>query len=391
MPKTQRVSAVGLDVGEDACHLVLVSGDTTHPDRVYCAERLNVPDGMVKQGEVVQPEALGQWLRDFLDHGDYQAECLYVGLASALITHHAIALPQGLSDQDVAFQLQADVQALQSAHSGALCLDYRLAESDSSLGMKHYAVQAVALHAVEALQRVAHTASLALQSVEPRTEAQRRVAQCPTLKTLTPIGTALALQFNEAFGLALRAWYEDGINFLPYRAQRQSALRRGWIWRTAVCVLVGACVAAGFAFAVAFLTESKRQQMGDLEASARAWERTQKEHAQAQAQQQRDQAQAQWLQTRHALQAQSLQWNRLLGQSAPGVWVASVRQQGAHWVVQGEALSSEHAHELLGRLKALDIWAQVPALPDLQMAPSATALGLSVWRFRIEAHFKGGV
>lgn len=390
MQRAQRLSAVGLDVGEDACHLVLLSGDATHPDRVYCAERLNVPDGMVKQGEVVQPEALGQWLRDFLDHGDYQAESLYVGLASALITHHAIALPQGLSDQDVAFQLQADVQALQSEPSGAVSFDFRLADSDASAGMRHYEVQAVSFHVTDALQRVARAASLALQSVEPRNEAQRRVARCPTFETLTPIGTALALQFNEAFGLALRAWYEDGVNFLPHRAQHHSALRRGWLLRVAVCVMGGACVAAGLALSMAFATESKRQNMGDVEASARAWDRAQQAYAQAQERQQRDQAQTQWLQARRALQAQSLQWSRLLSQSAQGIWVASVQQKGSHWVVQGEALSSQHAHRLIRQLNALDIWAQAPALPDLQISPSPTGQGLPVWRFRIEAHLKVG-
>jgi hypothetical protein len=91
------------------------------------------------------------------------------------------------------------------------------------------------------------------------------------------------------------------------------------------------------------------------------------------------------------LQSQSLQWSRVLSQSAQGVWVASVKQQGTRWTVQGEALSSRHAQQLVKQLKALDIWAQAPELPQLQVMPAVSTTGLPVWQFRIEADLKVGV
>jgi hypothetical protein len=50
---------------------------------------------------------------------------------------------------------------------------------------------------------------------------------------------------------------------------------------------------------------------------------------------------------------------------------------------------------LLGQLKALDIWATSPELPQLQLGTSAVAgeavsSGASVWIFRIEAELKAG-
>jgi hypothetical protein len=71
--------------------------------------------------------------------------------------------------------------------------------------------------------------------------------------------------------------------------------------------------------------------------------------------------------------------------------VAHVSQQGTRWTVQGEALSSKHAQHLVQQLKALDIWAQAPELPHLQVLPAVSTTGLPVWQFRIEADLKVGV
>jgi len=73
------------------------------------------------------------------------------------------------------------------------------------------------------------------------------------------------------------------------------------------------------------------------------------------------------------------------------VWVASVKQQGTRWTVQGEALSATHAQQLVAQLTALDIWAQAPALPQLQITSAVSTTGLPVWQFRIEADLKVGV
>jgi hypothetical protein len=150
-------------------------------------------------------------------------------------------------------------------------------------------------------------------------------------------------------------------------------------------------LAAGFAMVIASAADTKYQHMGDVVASARAYDAAHKAHAQAQSLQARQAEQARWLKTRKDLQLQSLKWSRVLSQSAHGVWVASVKQQGTRWTVQGEALSSSHAQRLVQQLKALDIWAQAPELPQLQVMPAMSTTGLPVWQFRIEADLKVGV
>jgi hypothetical protein len=126
-------------------------------------------------------------------------------------------------------------------------------------------------------------------------------------------------------------------------------------------------------------------------ASARAHEDAQKAYAQAKVVDERRAEQLRWFKDRQHVQSQSLKWSRVLSHAAQGVWVASVKQQGTRWIVQGEALSSSHAQQLVQQLKALDIWAQAPELPQLQVMPAVSTTGLPVWQFRIEADLKVGV
>ena len=390
--RPRRLCVVGLDVGPEACSLVVLSGSPSQPDGVCCAERLELPDGLVTDGEVLQSVALGQWLRAYLEAGDYQPELAYLSLDSACVSNHLVSLAAGLSPDDVAFQLQAEVQSVLPDHAPEMCIDYSLDTEASPAGEQRYLVQAAPRLRVEALQRVAHHAGLKAVVVEPRQDAAQRTEQSHALVGHLPqASAALALQCDEAFGLALRAWHDEGTNFLPHRENTQHVLRRAWLLGVAVCAMGGAFLAAGFAIVMTSAADNKQPSMTDVRVSARAFEDAQKAHMQAKAQQDRYAEQVRWLKARQELQSQSLQWSRVLSHAAHGVWVASVKQQGTRWTVQGEALSSKHAQQLVQQLKVLDIWAKAPELPQLQVIPAVSTTGLPVWQFRIEADLKVGV
>lgn len=389
--RPRRLSVLGLDIGPDVCSVVVLSGSPSEPDSVCCAERLDLPEGLVEHGEVLRSEAFGLWLKSFLEVGDYQPEFAFMGLSDALVSNHLVTLAAGLSQADVAFQLQAEVQSLLPAHAPEVCIDFVPDSEPAPAGQQRYLVQAAPLPMVEALQRVAHAAGLTAKAVEPRGDAAKRVQQSHAFTQLPAASAALALQCDEAFGLALRPWHDHGANLLPRKEDAQHGLRRAWLLGVAVCAMGGAVLAAGFAMVISSAAETKHQRMGDVVATARAYDAAHKEHAQAKALQERQAEQARWFKARKDLQSQSLQWSRVLSQSAQGVWVASVKQQGTRWTVQGEALSSNHAQQLVQQLKALDIWAQAPELPQLQVLPAVSTTGLPVWQFRIEADLKVGV
>lgn len=390
--RPRRFSVVGLDVGPDACRLVVLSGSPSQPDSVCCAERLALPDGLVAHGEVLKAVELGLWLHTFLHAGDYQSELAYLSLDSACVSNHRVSLAVGLSPDDVAFQLQVEVQSLLPDDAPEMCIGYNLDTEASPQGEQRYLVQAAPRLRVQALQRVAQYAGLKAVAVEPRQAAAQRTERSRTsLVALPQVNAALALQCDEAFGLALRAWHEQGTNFLSHHEDSQHVLRRAWLLGAAVCAMVGASLAAGFAMAMASAADSKQPSLADVAASARAFDEAQKVHAQVNALQERRTEQLRWLKDHRDLQSQSLQWSRVLSQAAHGVWVASVKQQGTRWTVQGEALSSRHAQQLVQQLKALDIWAQAPGTPQLQLMPAVSITGLPVWQFRIEADLKVGV
>ncbi len=393
LPRSQarRLSVVGLDIGPDICSLVVLSGSPSQPDSVCCAERLALPDGLVAHGEVLQSVAMGEWLRHYLDEGDYQPSEAYIGLDSACVSNHLVTLAAGLSPDDVAFQLQAEVQSVLPGYVGEVCIDYAVDTEPAAAGEQGYLVQAASRPQVEALQRVAQAAGLKARVIEPRHDAARRTEQSHALAALPQASVALALQCDEAFGLALRAWHDEGANLLPHREDAQHVLRRAWLLGVAVCAMGGAFLAAGFAFAMASAAETKYHHLDDSVASARAYDDAQKAHAQAKVVDERRAEQVRWLKARQDLQSQSLKWSRVLSHAAQGVWVASVKQQGTRWTVQGEALSSTHAQQLVQQLKSLDIWAQAPELPQLQVVPAVSTTGLPVWQFRIEADLKVGV
>ena len=389
--RPRRLRVVGLDIGPEACSLVVLSGSATAPDSVCCSERLTLPAGWVEHGAVLQSAALGQWLRAYLDAGDYQPQVAYVGLDSACVFNHLVTLAAGLSPDDVAFQLLAEVQAVLPEHAADVWIDYTLDTEPAPEGLQRYVVQAAPRSRVQALQRVVALAGLKVAAVEPRHDAARRSGVNEALRALPPASAALALQCEEAFGLALRAWHETGVNFLPHREDAQHVLRRAWLLGVAVCAMGGAFLAAGFAIVLASGAESRQPPRHEVMTSARAFDEAHKAHAPIRAQQDRWAEQTRWLKTRQSLQAQSLQWSRVLSQATQGVWVASVKQQGTRWTVQGEALSSGHAQQLVAQLKALDIWAQAPELPQLHVVPATSRAGLPVWQFRIEADLKVGV
>jgi hypothetical protein len=345
----------------------------------------------VAQGEVLQVVAVGEWLRSYIDACDPPPTLAFIGLDRVCVSTHRVTLAAGLATDDVAFQLQAEVQSVWPDPAAQVCIDYTVDTEPAPNGEQVYWVQAAPRAHVDALQRVAQAAGLIPRVVEPRNDAARRTEQTHALTALSPDSVALALQCNTAFGLALRAWQDEGTNFLPHRQDAQHVLRRAWLLWVALCAMGGALLAAGFALVMASVAETKRHALGDAVASARAFDEAHTAHAQATALDERRTAQTRWFKARQELQAQSLQWGRVLSQAAQGVWVVSVQQQGARWTVRGEALSSHHAQQLVQQLKTLDIWAQAPELPQLQVTPAASTTGLPVWQFRIEADLKVGV
>ena len=151
----------------------------------------------------------------------------------------------------------------------------------------------------------------------------------------------------------------------------------------------GAFLATGFALVMASSTATTLDALTHRAALTSAHQSAQAAYVLAQGVHQQGIQQSQWLQAQLVSQQQTLQWAQVLNQLDPGVWVMRVEQQDRRWRMQGEALSSAHATQVLQQLKALAIWRKAPELSQLQVKSPAITNGLPIWQFRIEAELKG--
>ena len=189
-----------------------------------------------------------------------------------------------------------------------------------------------------------------------------------------------------ALGAALGVWHGLQPQWWPEGAHRRRrrvldtaghALRAGALG-AAWALLGGAAVHGTHAWhqAQAPAQSSVAELEDALVPLQRAWALAQQRVLRAQQHQQHIAALAQ--QHRHI--AQVLQ----AGARVPGLWLASVSQQGRDWQWQGEAETPAHAQQLLRALTQAGPWRQAPQLRDgrWQIARDAAA---TVWAFRIQA------
>jgi hypothetical protein len=393
----RRRCVAGLDVSADGVQLVILAGDSQSADTVCCAEVLPMPSGGVVNGVVQAPQALARWLKQYVQANDYAVERWFIGLADDQVRYHLVNLSAALSPDDVAFQLQQETRQVFAEHARTFALDYEVDLDPDVIAPAslRYLVGACPQACADSWLEVAHAGGLSLAALEPRRDALARVSQAHFTGSMPAASLALALQCDAAFGLALAGWGRVSYNFLPHRPLWFNALRRAWWVGMAVCAMGGAMLAAGFALVMTASADAKQHRLQQGQPAAQALAQAREDHQRAQTAQKLQAQRDQWVRNRQAAQAQSLAWSEALTQASQGIWVSHIQQHGEHWLLEGEALSSQHAQRLLGHLKALDIWAKPPELPQLQLGTSAVAgdamtSGSSVWIFRIEAELKAG-
>ena len=394
LPRSSKHLSVvaGLDVSSGGCHLVILSGSPLEATRVCCSEYLEVPEAWLSLGRIVQPDLFGHWMREHLAQGAYDIGALCMGIDDAAISVHEVELAVGLSDQDVAFQLSVEIQAL--LPDADVCVDFQLMrpveipEGPLMPMLQSYQVHVAPRTLVSVMKRMAKVAGLDLTVVEGRSAAQRRMQMHRHLLSSPTVNVDMTEQYEVALGLALGAWQGGAFNFLPHRERAHDVTRRAWYLAVTAWALGGMFFAAGLSSVLSSMLDSRQSRVAEAAEVAGSLEAASQSHSQALSLHQAATEQARWLQARQSLHHHTLKWAHVLNQATQGIWVASVTQQGAQWDVQGEALTSAHAHALLAQLKVLNIWVRSPEMRQLQLLRPVENTGLPVWQFRIEAELK---
>ena len=392
--RPQRQCVAGLAFGVDGAWVVVLEGSLEAAQHCCCVEPLVLPDGLVQGAYVMDPLALGQWLQVwFSDHG-WQPQGVCLALDDTWLTRQTVALSAQLSDRDVAFQLAAELAHTQDTDPAQICWTYQVVQPerpDASVAQVSYALGFLAPDPVARLQAMAKAAGVRAWVIEPRSEAAQRGQAHPVAQTWVQAGAAGATSpsAHVALGLALAAWAETGLNFLPHRRWARQRRQRAWAQHLAVVITASAALTLGLTAMFSLTTQAQQHMLRDPDTLAQALAAARStQQSSALAQQQLD-AQRQWLQTQQSQQQQTVQWHAALGRVGSSLWVAHVRQQDAHWVVQGEALGAAHVQQWMGQLAALPVWQRAPELHQLQFMRSASGTGAWVWHFRIEADLKG--
>lgn len=386
--RANTLTVLGIEIHDAGVHLLVLTGTQQSPERVCVCEYLHPPVGCVMNSEVLLPEKLGAWLRDWLSASVLfdELEAVYVGLQDHEVQQHQIRLAEGLSEEDVAFQLSVEVKSLASPGHSPMNFDY----STSTQAPNVFDVRMVSKALTNACESMAKALGLPLLGLEALSEAQQRTRAPSVLTSFTAENLMVGLQSEAAFGLALAAWHKPLFNFTPHRQRALQLLKRSGLSRMGRLFLLAAVVTCVTAWGLSLWAQAKQNNLIDGVSTA-AYEKAEQTYLQMQAVEQSDEAQRNWLAKRHVLQTQTLAWNRVLSHDMTGVWVMRVQQREGHWSMQGEALSASHAHLVLRQLQDLSIWQQAPDFSQLHLAPNVSSTGVPVWQFRIEAQLKADI
>ena len=387
-----RRTVAGCVLRPDGMDWVVLAGSSMAPDTLCCAEQLDIPaDLQAGVTAAWDGQAFGQWLRAFLRGQDHSIDGICMSVNDAWVSTYTIGLPQVLNGDDLHFQLMAELEALHLPGLSQMCVAYARVDVASTQeppsAVQRYRVGVVAQAHVQVLEQMARTAGVPVWAIEPHADAVQRTQQNDLLAALPAASVAVGLQCDAAFGLALGSWADAGLRFSPSRAQQALQTRRAWWARTAAAASAGALLACVGVSGWAAWLQPPTDGV-DVAASQRALDAAKQQELALRTQVQQTQALTQWWHAQTALQHQTAQWGRVLAQQAHGVWVSEVQQHEGHWVVQGEALSSAHVHQLLQALTAVDIWTRAPRAQRLQLSHGASTRMASTWQFRIEADLK---
>lgn len=392
--RPQRQCVAGLAFGVDGAWVVVLEGSLETAQHCACVEPLVLPDGSVQGAYVMDPSALGQSLQLWFSAHGWQPQGLCMALDDAWLTRQTVTLSAQLSDRDVAFQLAAELAHTQDTDPAQVCWTYQVvaaAPSEASAAQVSYAVGFLAPDPVRRLQDMARAAGVRAWVIEPRSDAAQRAQAHPLAQTWVQAWAAQAASpsAHVALGLALAAWAETGLNFLPHRRWARQRRQRAWAQHLVMVMAASAALTLGLTALFSAATREQQHSLRDPGALAQALAVARSTQQQAALAQQQLDAQRQWLQAQQVQQQQTVQWHTALAQADTSLRVTHVHQQDAHWVVQGEALTAAGVQQWSRQLATLPVWQRGPELHQLQFMRSPSGSGAWVWHFRIEADLKG--
>jgi type IV pilus assembly protein PilM len=112
---------IGLDIGSTAVRAVELTG--SDPPSVVKAAQVPLPQGAVENGEVKDPQAVAEALRELWERGGFKAKRVFMGVGNQRVVVREIALPF-LPEKELRASLGFQVQEFIPMPVDEAVLDY---------------------------------------------------------------------------------------------------------------------------------------------------------------------------------------------------------------------------------------------------------------------------
>jgi hypothetical protein len=301
------VCVAGLSLTPEHAQLVVLAGDQA-PQSVLCAEHLLMPEGLWREHELIDPQGLGQWIASYLQSRDLQPQSVSLSVDDCDLQWRTVTLPAELSNEDLAFQITAEMLAGRVQQADQICVDYQVLSAKAGWHDQHTQYRAVMIAAarIQQLRTVARSAHLSLHAIEPLAQSEERTRQFASFVQRSSVSAAGVLMCDQACGLALAHWDGDiAVNFHPLHLETAQRQQRHWVFRMMGGLAAGVVASAGLAMLLNWTTQIQRESLQEAYAVTRSLDEVRKINAELTQQTQRQQERDHVMQTRHALQSLS--------------------------------------------------------------------------------------
>ena len=389
--KVDRFCSAGVSLSDGRIQLVVIAGAGDGPQEIYCAEHLAAPHHLILDSSLIKPLELGAWLKKYLIERDLEPQHISFSVSQTEVSSCELTLPAELSQEDLAFQLTAELLQGHLELADQFSVDYQAVDVDATTnpsGNVAYRAAMIKSEHLTAFKQCAKAASLPIYAIETSASALQRLMAFGEFLNQSHVTAAGVLLCQEACGLALSPWAQDeAFNFYPYRLELLQRQHRHWAFQMLAGLGLGVLLSATLSACLAYKAEAVMGNMTEGHAISQALSRSKlKQQALQQTLDKKIKAQ-EWLDSHNEKQRQAQIWHLALSQMGSGIWISDIQVQHANWVIQGESLSAESVHQAIEQLGALPVWVQKPALEQLKLSSEAA---MPVWGFKALGELKGG-
>jgi hypothetical protein len=261
------VCVAGLCLSPEHAQLVVLSGDEKSPLEVLCAEHLPMPPGLWQDDQWVDAQGLGQWLQAYLQSRDLAPQRVSFSVAASHLSWRTVTLPAELVNEDLAFQITAEMLDGRVQQADQICIDYvEMPRSATDWYDRQTSYRAVVTSSqwVKQCRLLARHGHMSVHVIEPQSQSEERIRAFQSFVQQSSVSAAGVLLCEQACGLALAYWDDDiAFNFYPLHLEISQRQQRSWTFRMVAGLMMGVVMSTGLTVLFDYSAKDVQQSLQD--------------------------------------------------------------------------------------------------------------------------------